>query len=191
MRSRYHTNYPCWAVRLNSDPLPMPVVAVQVSALDLPGEQKFGLVFLRKSGPDSLASKLCARLDEQGIPFPRGAHWTELRSEGYVIPSPTGHKLTPKGHAAASDIMRDLAKKYGLHDIAYSSSSGLMVRCACAEWHAGPFPKTRSGQLRADAAANGHLREVKAGRWEPQRLKDFLNEVAPPQLNFTSTSREV
>lgn len=189
LRSRYHTRGPSWAVRLNSDPLPMPAAPIQVSALDLPAEQKFALVYLRKQGPESLAAKIIKHLDEAGIPFPTGHHWRELRSDGYVTPAAIGHTLTPKGHRAAEDIMRDLAFKYEVHHFIHTGGRGTHAgqesRCTCRQFHCGPHTNTRAGDSRIASAERAHLRAIESGTWRRQSLTDFLNKYQPMTLNFS------
>lgn len=188
LHSRHHTRGPSWAVRLSSDPLPMPVAPVQVSALDLPGEQKFALVFLRKAGAESLANKIINHLDEAGIPFPTGNHWRELRSDGYVTLEATGHRLTPKGHRAADDIMRDLAFKYGVHHFIRTGGRGTRagqeIACTCRQFRSGPHPNNRVGDSRIASAERFHLRQVEQGLPPRRPLEEFLNEYAPLKFNF-------
>ncbi len=192
MRTRHHTSGPAWKEPCLDDgalmPPMIPPAPVQTSALDLPGEQRFGLVFLRKAGPDSLASKIIKHLNETGVPFPVGRHWFELRREGYVTRERTGHKLTPRGLHASSDIMRDLAKKFAIHHITRSGGrgSGTTVTCSCGKFGAGPFATSNGGESRLTTAIGRHFKDIEAGPRNGRPLHEFLNEVAPPRFDFTS-----
>lgn len=187
--SRYHNRGPAYAERIPSDqPLPMPAAPVQASAFDLPAEQRFALVYLRKAGAESLANKIARRLDEAGIPFPDGHHWRALRAEGYVVPGTIGHRLTPKGHRASEDIMRDLAFKYSVHHFIVTGGRGTLagreISCTCRQFRSGPHPNNRAGDSRIASAQRFHLRQVEQGLPVLRPLEEFLNEYAPLKFNF-------
>ena len=55
-----------------------PTRIAPASALDLPGEQKFALVYLRKARGDALAEKIIPHLRETGVPFPDKPDWRVL-----------------------------------------------------------------------------------------------------------------
>lgn len=171
-------NGPAWRVNLASDPRREAPAPVQTSALELPGEQKFALVFLRKAGPLSIAAKICKRLDEQSVPFPTGEHWRELRREGYITFERTSHRLTPKGNAAASDIMRDLCVKFSIHEFTRSGGkgSGLKSRCSCG-WTSTYFRDSRGGESQQRSAETFHIRMVGEGKWPPRPVEEFIAEI--------------
>jgi hypothetical protein len=191
MRPRQRIIGPAWRVNLGSADLPAAPALVQCSALDLSGEQKFALVFLRKAARPRTAAKIIEHLNEAGIPFPTQLHWRELRREGYVTLEPNGHRLTPKGNGAAAAIMTDLARKYSVHvfdrEGGRGTGRGMITRCSCGSFSAGPHMNTRGGESRITSAEIAHHRDVESGAWEKQRqrLTEFSNFYAPPQFPFS------
>lgn len=161
----------------------------QLSALELPGEQKFGLIYLRKSGPESAATLICAKLDEVGVPFPsKHPHWYDLRRFGYVTLTGNRHSLTPKGMAASKVIMKDLSAKFGIHRFTREGSSraGLLSQCSCG-WRSSRAHYSQGGQSKLNSAETFHIKMVETGKWPPRSLDEFLNEHMPLQLPFNAS----
>lgn len=193
--SRFRGNGPAWRVNLHTDDLPAVPAPVQVSALDLPGEQKFGLVSLLKAGPHSAATRICAKLDGQGIPYPKHhPHWYDLRRFGYVELIEGRHGLTPKGLSAAKAIIGDLSLKFDIHvfDVIGGAGTGraMITRCSCQLFSHGPEMNTRGGESRIRSAQCAHIRDVETGSLAKRReaTADFLNKIAAPQLPFSGTT---
>lgn len=186
-RPRHHTRGPAWAVNLGN--APMAPAPVQTFALELPIEQRATLVFLRKlkDGPDSAAGQVMRRLDADKVAFGK---WAELRSEGYVTHEPKlgGHRLTPKGHHASNDIIKDFCFRYSIHVFTLSggrgSGGGTWSRCSCGTWSTGPHNNDRYGESRLRTAQSAHIRDVDSGVWPTRTLTDFLNKVDPLTLDL-------
>lgn len=193
MRSRYHTSGPAWAVNLA--PMPVATTSVQTFALELPIEQRAAMVLLRKlkDGSESAAGQVMRRLDADRVQV-RGV-FAELRREGYVTHETTGHRLTPKGHHASNDIIKDFCFRFSIHTFTHSggrgSGGGTWSRCSCGTWSTGPHNNDRFGEGRIRTAQNAHLKDVTSGVWPTRRLTDFLNEVVPLKFDFASGSHEL
>jgi hypothetical protein len=193
MRARHHTKGPAWAVNLSPA---LPVAApVQTFALELPKDQKYALVYLRRSGPDSAAAQVIRKLDAEKVTFP--PTWYPLRQEGYVTFESNvrqgirpGHRLTPKGLATANDIIKDFCFQYSIHVFAISggrgSGGGTWSRCSCGTWSTGPHNNDHYGEGRLHTAQNAHIKDVTNGVWPTRTLTEFLNKVDPPKFDFNA-----
>lgn len=174
-----------------------PAFPVQQFALELPIEQQFALVYLRKSGAESAASLICRRLEQEGTRFPVGGPWRDLRREGYVTYEPVGrnrvspgHRLTPRGMHASSDIIKHLCFKYSIHVFTHSggrgSGGGTWTRCSCGTWSSGPHNNDRYGEGRIRTAETAHWRDVTTGAWPVRTAAEQLNRFSPLKFDFQS-----
>jgi hypothetical protein len=170
-----------------------PSFPVQKSAIELPIDQKYALVFLRRAGPDSAAAQVIRKLEADKVPFPTGAPWRELRRDGYVTLEPTGHRLTPKGLHAAGDVIKDLCFRYSIHVFSITggrgSGGGTWSRCSCGTWSTGPHNNDRFGESRIRTAQDSHIRDVTNGVWPTRTLTEHLNRVAPLHLDLNAAEK--
>lgn len=162
----------------------------------MPFGQKMALLKLRKG---ELAAAILAKLAEMSAPEPAKTDWLAL-IEGRLIrrnfaQSPAGRlELTPPGLSAVGAVMRELAPKYGIHIFSRSggrgTERGMVSRCSCLTFSAGPHMNTRGGDSRIRSSEHAHMCEVESGAWQKrqQSLVHFLNEVAPPRFDFAGPS---
>lgn len=144
-----------WAwTPLKPPPLPEPPPSY-VPATELPAGHRQVLLKLRRG---DLAAKIMDHLREQGIPEPQKSDWVAAIERGHVLRDGTTLKLTPPGAWAAGDIMRDLARKFGIHHVTHhhAVTKGPWCSCSCG-WRA-HTGKTRSAEFTLLAFVADHLR---------------------------------
>lgn len=141
-------------------------------ATDLPTGQKMALLVIRSN---TLADQILEHLREMSAPEPGEADVAELISQSRVTLRNGVSVLTPGGLYSVSDIMRDYARKFGIHDVSYGGANGNhgpSARCTCG-W--GTYqPNNRSAVLTLSRYAAQHLQQAKAGTLpEAYRLPKF------------------
>lgn len=186
MRTQHFRTGPAWRTNLAEAPA-LPAIE---SAPELPRTQIMALLTVRAGGPDSLFGKVLTYMRAVGSDAPTQADQIALAHAGYIQFRRIHalYVLTPAGLHKAETLARELARQYEIHHIILRpalkrSTSGPTASCSCGCWSA-IGPKSAPNRVAADAER--HLASVAAGTWvKPRPVEEFLNEIAPPQFDFS------
>lgn len=134
---------------------PPSVGATYVLPLDLPVGQKIALLTVRGG---AIANAIAAHLREMSAPEPEAADWEALVAAGRVTGHEGARRITPSGLWAAGGILRDYARKFGIHAVSLSTVSRPRATCSCG-WSAADHA-TRNGTGNVQSAAHWHAQET-------------------------------
>lgn len=188
----------CWATPIvDAPPLYTPPAASKPDPflIDLPLGQKMVLLKLRKG---ELAAAILEKLKAMSAPEPVKADWSACIAASYIrrsfAHSNTGRlELLPPGLSVVNAIMRDLARKYDVHQITFHfklprSNMGSFASCSCGGWTQ-TVTRKRGDDDRLRGYAAEHLDQVARGTWKrPRPMEEFLNQYMPLQLPFSGTT---
>jgi hypothetical protein len=157
----------------------------------MPIGQKIVLLKLRKG---ELAAAILEHLREMSAPEPTKADWSAMIEARYIrrdfSDSDTGRLvMMPAGLSKCHGIMRDLAKKFSIHQFVRQGSSraGLLSQCSCG-WQSSRVHYSQGGESKLNSVESFHIKMVETGKWPPRPIEEFLNEVMPLQLPFSDAA---
>jgi hypothetical protein len=145
-------------------------------APDLTDPQRYAMVL---AVDDELSRKIRAHIDQWGWPYPSRDDWRALVERGYVVKNhhcPRFHRIMPLGRVVATEIMRELARKIGLHHVTIGNRPGsqAIARCICG-WSIG-LPRTPH----VEHSLSGHAADHLAAAAYPLPLSTPPQAVAAP-----------
>lgn len=149
-------------------PRPVPVPLITEERFAITDAQRYAILLARAG---ELAGKLKPIMQAMGWPQPTRNDWADLVRQGYVIldtRDPRYHTILPRGLTLAHAVMRDLARKFGVHHVTFqpgSSASGHKATCTCGFIDIQPW--TRGGLFAVRASAGEHLRQAEHGTLPP------------------------
>lgn len=122
-----------------------------VQAVDLPVGQKIALLKLRRG---EVAGAILGHLRAMSAPDPEKADWRALIAEGRIARVDGALRLTPAGMWVASAILRDYARRFGVHAVSLRTAYRPHASCTCG-WAQGDHA-TRNGHGNVQSAAYFH-----------------------------------
>lgn len=142
--------------------LPLPLSSY-IAPIDYPVGHKLVLLQLRRN---ELATEILEHMHEQGQWKPSANDWADMEREGLITKQ--RDRVTPQGLHYAQEIMRDLARKFGIHHQEFRWGGGNRGHSAFCTCNWSTFgSKSFAGKALVMAAIGRHRRDVAHGTLLP------------------------